>query len=69
MAKSAAQKKRAHLLRTTGKDVTTLRNEVDFSMHVRQTKTKKEKLHQLQNKHKKHFQQGVYPNGNAFSIA
>ena len=69
MAKTAAQKKRAHQLRTTGKDVSALRSEVDFSLHVRKTKTKKEKLQQLQHKHKKHFQQGIYPDGNAFSIA
>ncbi|WP_144509805.1 hypothetical protein [Bacillus sp. FJAT-22090] len=69
MAKSAAKRKRAHQLRNTGKDVTELRNEIDFSMHVRTTKTKKEKLQQLNNKHKKHFLQGVYPDGNAFYIA
>ncbi|KQL35942.1 hypothetical protein [Psychrobacillus sp. FJAT-21963] len=69
MAKSAAHKKRSHQLRNTGKDVTTFRNDVEFSMHVRKTKTKKEKLQQYQNKYKKHFQQGILPDGNAFYIA
>lgn len=68
MAKSAAKRKRAHQLRNTGKDVTNLRNDVDFSTHVRLTKTKKEKLQQLHNKHKKHFQQGLYTDGNAFYV-
>lgn len=68
MAKSIAKRKRAHQLRNTGKDVTKLRNDVDFSTHVRLTKTKKEKLQKLQNKHKKHFQQGLYPDGNAFYV-
>ncbi|SES11298.1 hypothetical protein [Psychrobacillus sp. OK032] len=66
MAKSAAKRKRTHLLRTTGKDVTKLRNDIDFSTHVRMTKTKKEKLQRKENKYKKHFQQGQYPDGNAF---
>ena len=69
MAKSAAYKKRAHQLRNTGKDVSAFRNDVDFSTHVRMTKTKKEKLQQYQNKHKKHFQQGLRPDGNAFYVA
>lgn len=69
MAKSAAKRKRAHQLRNTGKDVAKLRNGVDFSTHVRITKTKKEKLLQYESKHKKHFQQGMYPDGNAFYIA
>ncbi len=66
MAKSNAKKKRLHQLRTTGKDVSSMRNEVDFSTHVRVTKTKKEKLLHYNNKHKKHFQQGVHLDGNAF---
>ena len=69
MAKSVAKKKRLHRLRTTGKDVSAMRNEMEFSTHVRTTKTKKEKLHQLHNKHKKHFQRGIYPDGNAFYYA
>ncbi|WP_391209435.1 hypothetical protein [Psychrobacillus sp. L4] len=69
MAKSAAYKKRTHLLRNTGKDVAAFRSEVGFSTHVRMTKTKKEKLQQYQNKYKKHFQQGLRPDGNAFYIA
>ncbi|TQR18461.1 hypothetical protein [Psychrobacillus soli] len=68
MAKSAAKRKRTHLLRNTGKDVTKLRNDIDFSTHVRMTKTKKEKLQRYENKYKKHFQQGQYPHGNAFYI-
>ncbi|MER2262969.1 MAG: hypothetical protein ABS934_13235 [Psychrobacillus sp.] len=66
MAKSHAKKKRLYQLRTTGKDVTAVRNDIPFSTHVRKTKTKKEKLHHLHNKHKKHFQPGLYPDGNAF---
>lgn len=66
MAKSAAKRKRTHLLRNTGKDVTKLRNDNDFSTHVRMTKTKKEKLQRHENKDKKHFQQGLYADGNAF---
>ena len=66
MAKSNAKKKRLHQLRTTGKDVSSMRNEVGFSTHVRVTKTKKEKLLHYNNKHKKHFQQGVHLDGNAF---
>lgn len=70
MAKSTAHKKRAHQLRNTGKDVSAFRNEIDFSTHVRMTKTKKEKLQHYQTKHKKHFHQGLrYPDGNAFYIA
>ena len=68
MAKSAAKRKRSHLLRNTGKDVTKLRNDIDFSTHVRMTKTKKEKLQRSENKYKKHFQQGLYPDGDAFYI-
>lgn len=69
MAKSSAKRKRAHKLRTTGKDVTNFRYEIDFSTHQRMTKTKKDKLHQLHTKHKKHFLQGLRPDGNAFYIA
>ncbi len=67
MGKSAAQRKRRHQLRTTGKDVTKLRGEATFSMHVRKTKTKQARLQQLEKKYKKHFQ-GSRPDGNAFSI-
>ena len=66
MSKSAAKRKRAHQLRTTGKDVTIMRNEINFSTHVRKTKTKQEKVQQFHNKHKKHFRQGILPDGNAF---
>lgn len=42
VAKSAAKRKREHQLRNLGKDVTIARNEVNFSTHVRMTKSKKE---------------------------
>ncbi len=67
MAKSAAKRKRMHKLRTTGKDVTNFRGEVAFSLHVRKTKTKQERLLQMEKKHKKHFQ-GPRPDGNAFLL-
>lgn len=41
MAKSAARRKRDHLIRNIGKDVSLARNEVNFSTHVRMTKSKK----------------------------
>ncbi|MFJ7826506.1 hypothetical protein [Psychrobacillus sp. NPDC096623] len=66
MAKSAAKRRREHLLRNLGKDVTIARNEVNFSTHVRMTKSKKEKLQQNYNKYKKHFTKGTIPDGNAF---
>ncbi|SDN10726.1 hypothetical protein SAMN05518871_103311 [Psychrobacillus sp. OK028] len=66
MAKSAAKRKRDHLLRNIGKDVTVARNEVNFSTHVRMTKSKKEKLQQHYTKYKKHFTKGTIPDGNAF---
>lgn len=66
MAKSAAKRQRDHLLRNLGKDVTIARNEVDFSTHVRITKSKKEKLKQQYAKYKKHFTKGRTPDGNAF---
>lgn len=66
MAKSAAKRKREHLLRNLGKDVTIARNEVDFSTHVRMTKSKKGKLQQQYTKYKKHFTKGIIPDGNAF---
>lgn len=66
MAKSAAKRKREHHLRNQGKDVTIARNEVDFSTHVRMTKSKKEQLHQQYSKYKKHFTKGMIPDGNAF---
>ncbi|MFJ8064528.1 hypothetical protein ACIQYS_07845 [Psychrobacillus sp. NPDC096426] len=68
MAKSAAKRKRTHLLRNTGKDVTKLRNDVDFSTHVRTTKTKKEILQRNDNKYKKHFHRDNDLVGNAFYI-
>ena len=66
MAKSAAKRKRDHLIRNLGKDVSLARNEVSFSTHVRMTKSKKSKLQQQYTKYKKHFTGGIKPNGNAF---
>ncbi|SFQ03045.1 hypothetical protein SAMN05421670_0689 [Psychrobacillus psychrotolerans] len=66
MAKSTARRKRDHLIRNLGKDVSLARNEVNFSTHVRMTKSKKEKLQQQYTKYKKHFTEGITPNGNAF---
>ncbi|QUG41824.1 hypothetical protein KD050_00530 [Psychrobacillus sp. INOP01] len=66
MAKSAAKRKREHLLRNLGKDVTLARNEVDFSTHVRVTKSKKAKQQQQYTKYEKHFTKGMMPDGNAF---
>nr|WP_245402495.1 hypothetical protein [Psychrobacillus psychrodurans] len=55
-------------MRNLGKDVTIARNEVDFSTHVRMTKSKKGKLQQQYTKYKKHFTKGMIPDGNAFYI-
>lgn len=68
MAKSAAKRKRDHILRNLGKDVTIARNEVKFSTHVRMTKSKQEKLQQHYTKYKKHFTKGTQPDGNAFYL-
>lgn len=68
MAKSAAKRKREHQMRNLGKDVTIARNGVDFSTHVRMTKSKKGKLQQQYTKYKKHFSKGMIPDGNAFYI-
>ena len=68
VAKSAAKRKREHQLRNLGKDVTIARNEVNFSTHVRMTKSKKGKLQQQYTKYKKHFTKGMIPDGNAFYI-
>ncbi|MCD8510021.1 MAG: hypothetical protein LRY73_09240 [Bacillus sp. (in: Bacteria)] len=54
MAKSKAQKQRAHALRNAKRDVTTSRaNDIPFSTHVRKTKSKQEKLIKQVTKHKK----------------
>lgn len=54
MAKSKAQKQRAHVLRNARRDVTSSRaQDVSFSTHVRKTKTKQEKLIKQVTKHKK----------------
>jgi len=66
MAKSDARRKRDHLTRNLGKDVSLARNEVNFSTHVRMTKSKKEKLQQQYTKYKKHFTKGQIPDRNAF---
>lgn len=53
MAKSKARKKRDHIYRTTGKDVTKMRGmKPDFSTHERKTKTKREILMKMEKKHK-----------------
>ena len=69
MAKSAAKRKREHLLRNRGKDVSLARNEINFSTHVRMTKSKKAKLQQQYTKYEKHFTKGILPDGNAFYYA
>jgi len=69
MAKSTAKRKREHQMRNLGKDATLGRNEIDFSTHVRITKTKKAKLQQQYTKYKKHFTKGLVPDGNAFYYA
>ena len=56
MANSNAKKKRLKQLREQGKDVTVQRGQVNFSTHERTTKTKKESLDKIYNKHKRHFQ-------------
>lgn len=54
MSKSKARRKRDHVLRNTGRDVTRLRSTLpDFSIMERTTKTKKETLAKDQTKHKK----------------
>ncbi|MBK3495260.1 hypothetical protein JFL43_10430 [Viridibacillus sp. YIM B01967] len=53
MAMSKAKRRRKHVLRNLGKDVTTHRGEVTFSTHTRLTKTKKDKLQVQFHKHKK----------------
>lgn len=69
MAKSAARRKRDHQLRNQHKDVSLARMEVNFSTHIRMTKSKKEKLDQSYTKYKKHFTKGITPDGNAFYFA
>ncbi|GAA0319486.1 hypothetical protein GCM10008967_07520 [Bacillus carboniphilus] len=69
MAKSKARKKRDHIQRTTGRDMTLLRSaQTDFSTHERTTKTKKEAQKRLQNKHKKRFLHDKWDEGIAFHI-
>ncbi|KOO51312.1 hypothetical protein ABE042_02190 [Viridibacillus arvi] len=68
MAISKAKRRRQHVLRNLGKDVTTQRGEVAFSTHTRTTKTKKDKLQVQFHKHKKHFQGDHYSDGDAFLV-
>lgn len=54
MSNSKARRKRDHVLRNTGRDVTMLRSTLpDFSMLERTTKTKKDTLAKNLTKHKK----------------
>ncbi|KAA0564276.1 hypothetical protein F0342_08800 [Bacillus sp. CH30_1T] len=54
MSKSKARRKRDHILRNTGRDLTKLRSTLpDFSIMERTTKTKKETIAKDQTKHKK----------------
>ena len=70
MAKSKARKKRDHLLRTRGRDVTILRGpQADFSTHERKTLTKSEKLHRNRTKHKKRYLQNKCREDSAFYFA
>jgi hypothetical protein len=67
MAKTKAKKQRKHLLRTTNRDVTSSRgSKVDFSTHVRKTKTKIEKMRKIHTKHKKRNLQEYKNEGDAF---
>jgi hypothetical protein len=67
MTKTMAKKKREHLVRTTGRDVTSVRGvTTDFSTHERKTKTKHEKLNKIQSKHKKRYLQNQHSEDNAF---
>ncbi|MFC7687023.1 hypothetical protein [Ureibacillus sp. GCM10028918] len=69
MANSKAKKKRLKQLRERGKDMTIQRIQVDFSTHVRMTKTKQEALNKLDKKHKRHFQDHhTDSSGNAFTF-
>ncbi|AJD90325.1 hypothetical protein JMA_10080 [Jeotgalibacillus malaysiensis] len=54
MSKSKAKKQRLHAVRNGRFDVEMKRGtQTEISTHVRKTKTKKEKLDQVRNKHKK----------------
>ncbi|WP_096186045.1 hypothetical protein [Evansella halocellulosilytica] len=56
MGKSTARKKREHILRNSGRDVTKSRGMVyGFSTHERKTKTKHDKIKTMEKKHKKRF--------------
>ncbi|WP_227397050.1 hypothetical protein [Jeotgalibacillus aurantiacus] len=52
MSTSKAKKKRLHARRNGAFDVEMKRGTAGISTHVRKTKTRKEKLDQLQKKHK-----------------
>ncbi|TFE00567.1 hypothetical protein [Jeotgalibacillus salarius] len=54
MSKSRAKKRRQHAVRNGAFDVEIKRGtQTDISTHVRKTKTKKEKIEQLNHKHNK----------------
>ncbi|MBU9723351.1 MULTISPECIES: hypothetical protein [Bacillaceae] len=54
MAKSKAKKKRDHVVRNGGRNATKSRGmAVSFSTHERRTKSKKDTIYKLHNKHKK----------------
>ena len=69
MAKTTSRKLRKHVQRNSGRDVTLMRSENDFSTHVRKTKTKREKLNCKESKYKKQFLHGEKTNGIAFLFA
>jgi hypothetical protein len=67
MGRSKAKKKREHLLRTKGRNVTISRGAAcEFSTHERRTMTKQEKLRKIRNKHKKRYLQNQHREDNAF---
>ncbi|WP_243297729.1 hypothetical protein [Bacillus litorisediminis] len=69
MAKSNARKKREHIQRNSGRDVTILRGEQpQFSTHERKTKTKLEIQKTMISKHKKRFLQNQNEDGIAFNF-
>ena len=56
MSNSEAKKKRIKLLRQQGKDVTEKRSTIEFSTHIRMTKTRKDTVDKAYKKHKKHYE-------------
>ncbi|RIW29278.1 hypothetical protein D3H55_19305 [Bacillus salacetis] len=69
MGKSSAKKKREHVLRTRGKDVTDFRGSANgFSTHERKTMTKQETMRKSETKHKKRYLQKHHLEDSAFLI-